>query len=83
MQPVILFFDDISISPPNEIGRIYTENQNNIMGIKIDSNQKIWYVNHEENNVIRIDYTLIDGDINSDGNVNVNDIVMLTLKLYP
>ena len=72
-----IIFYDISISPPNEIGRIYTENQNNIMGIKIDSNQKIWYVNHEENNVIRIDYTLIDGDINSDGNVNVNDIVML------
>ena len=65
------------MSPPNEIGRIHTENQNNIMGIKIDSNQKIWYVNHEENNVIRIDYSLINGDINSDGNVNVNDIVML------
>ena len=72
-----IIFYDISMSPPNEIGRIHTENQNNIMGIKIDSNQKIWYVNHEENNVIRIDYSLINGDINSDGNVNVNDIVML------
>ena len=72
-----IIFYDISSSPPVELGRIDTGIQNNIMGIKIDSNQKIWYVNYQDNNVIRIDYSLIYGDINSDGNVNVNDIVTL------
>tara|TARA_X000001036_G_scaffold188614_1_gene177823 strand:- start:574 stop:2160 length:1587 start_codon:yes stop_codon:yes gene_type:complete len=72
-----IIFYDISISPPVELGRIDTGIQNNIMGIKIDSNQKIWYVNYKDNNVIRIDYSLIHGDINSDGDVNVNDVVTL------
>ena len=68
---------DISISPPIELGRINTGNENNIMGIKIDSNQKIWYVNYNDNNVVRIDYSLINGDINIDGSVNVADVVAL------
>ena len=68
---------DISISPPIELGRINTGNENNIMGIKIDSNQKIWYVNYHDNNVVRIDYSLINGDINIDGSVNVADVVAL------
>ena len=53
------------------------ENQNNIMGIKIDSNQKIWYVNYELNNIVRIDYNLVMGDINNDGGINVLDVVSL------
>ena len=57
-----IIFYDISVSPPIELGRIDTGIQNNIMGIKIDSNQKIWYVNYQDNNVIRIDFSLI-GDI--------------------
>tara|TARA_Y100000814_G_scaffold239466_1_gene183787 strand:- start:680 stop:2236 length:1557 start_codon:yes stop_codon:yes gene_type:complete len=72
-----IIFYDISSTLPVELGRIDTGIQNNIMGIKIDSNQKIWYVNYQDNNVIRIDYSLIYGDINSDGNVNVNDVVTL------
>ena len=68
---------DISISPPIELGRINTGNENNIMGIKIDSNQKIWYVNYNDNNVVRIDYSLINGDINIDGSVNVADVIAL------
>ena len=76
-----IIFYDISINPPIELGRIDTGNQNNIMGIKIDSNQKIWYVNYHHNNVIRIDYNLINGDINSDGNVNVTDVVALVFYI--
>ena len=72
-----IIFYDISISPPIELGRIDTGHQNNTMGVKIDSNQKIWYVNYQNNNVVRIDYTLIHGDINSDGYVNVTDVVVL------
>ena len=68
---------DISADPPSELGRINTGNENNIMGIKIDSNQKIWYVNYKDNNVIRIDYSLIHGDINSDGDINILDVVSL------
>ena len=72
-----IIFYDISISPPVEIGRIDTGYQNNIMGIKIDSNQKIWYVDYQNNNVVRIDYSLMNGDINNDGNINVTDVIVL------
>ena len=72
-----IIFYDVSMSPPNELGRIDTGNPNNIMGINIDRNQKIWYVNYQENNLVRIDYNLLHGDFNSDGEVNVNDIVIL------
>ena len=68
---------DISITPPYELGRINTGHENNIMGIKIDHNQKIWYVNYNNNNVVRIDYNIIHGDINSDGSVDVLDVVAL------
>ena len=68
---------DISIDPPYELGRIDTGNENNIMGIKIDHDQKIWYVNYSNNNVVRIDYNMIHGDINSDGSINVIDVVAL------
>ena len=47
------------------------------MGIKIDNNQKIWYVSYNDNNVVRIDYNIIHGDINSDGSVNVLDVMAL------
>ena len=68
---------DISTTPPYELGRIDTGSENNIMGIKIDNNQKIWYVSYNDNNVVRIDYNIIHGDINSDGSVNVLDVVVL------
>ena len=68
---------DISTTLPNELGRIDTGSENNIMGIKIDHNQKIWFVNYNDNNVVRIDYDVIHGDINSDGNINILDVVAL------
>ena len=43
-----IIFYDVSMSPPNELGRIDTGNPNNIMGINIDHNQKILYVNFAE-----------------------------------
>jgi len=68
---------DISTNTPYELGRIDTGNENNIMGIKIGPNQKIWYINYEKDEVVRIDYNMIIGDINNDGNINVVDIVTL------
>ena len=68
---------DISTTLPYELGRIDTGSENNIMGIKIDDNQKIWYVSYNDNNVVRIDYNIIHGDINADGSVNILDVVAL------
>ena len=68
---------DISTNIPYELGRIYTGYENKIMGIKIGPNQKIWYVNYEDDEVIRIDYDMAIGDINNDGNINIIDIVTL------
>ena len=68
---------DISTTLPYELGRIDTGSENNIMGIKIDDNQKIWYVSYNDNNVVRIDYNIIHGDINADGSVNILDVVDL------
>ena len=47
------------------------------MGIKIDSNQKIWYVNYSANEVIRIDYNTLIGDINQDETLNILDVIAL------
>ena len=47
------------------------------MGVKIGPNQKIWYVNYELNNIVRIDYNLLMGDVNNDGGINVLDVVSL------
>jgi len=71
-----IIFYDISVNPPIELGRIDTGNENSIMGIKIDPNQKIWYVNYQNNSLIRVDNNEL-GDINGDGDVNVGDVVVL------
>ena len=68
---------DISANPPTELGSIDTGNENNIMGIKIGPNQKIWYVNYEQDEVIRIDYNTLPGDVNFDEIVNILDIVLV------
>ena len=47
------------------------------MGIKIGPNQKIWYVNYEQDEVIRIDYNTLPGDVNFDEIVNILDIILV------
>ena len=68
---------DISADTPAELGRINTGSTNNIMGIKIGPDQKIWYVNYASNEVIRIDYDMLAGDVNFDEAVNILDIVLV------
>jgi len=68
---------DISADPPSELGRINTGNENNIMGIKIGPDQKIWYVNYDRDEVIRIDYNMLPGDVNFDETVNILDIILV------
>ena len=47
------------------------------MGIKIGHEQKIWYVNYEQGEVIRIDYNMLPGDVNFDETVNILDIILV------
>ncbi len=68
---------DISENEPIRLGHIDTGYENNVMGVKIGPNQKIWYVNYELNNIVRIDYNLLMGDVNNDGGINVLDVVSL------
>jgi len=68
---------DISADTPAELGRINTGSTNNIMGIKIGPDQKIWYVNYASNEVIRIDYDVLAGDVNFDETVNILDIILV------
>tara|TARA_B100001142_G_scaffold277493_1_gene287080 strand:- start:58 stop:1647 length:1590 start_codon:yes stop_codon:yes gene_type:complete len=72
---IILF--DTSSYPPEELGRIITGFENSIMGIKIGPGKKIWYVNHSSNEVVRIDYDTLLGDVNQDGQLNILDVVIL------
>ena len=66
-----------TLYPPQEIGRIITGYENSIMGIKIGPNKKIWYVNYSANEVIRIDYNTLIGDINQDETLNILDVIAL------
>ena len=68
---------DISANPPVELGSIDTGNENNIMGVKIGPDQKIWYVNYERDEVIRIDYNILPGDVNFDESVDILDIILV------
>ena len=68
---------DISADTPAELGRINTGSTNNIMGIEIGPDQKIWYVNYASNEVIRIDYDMLAGDVNFDETVNILDIILV------
>ena len=72
---------DTSSDSPQEIGVIDTGYQNSIMGVKIGPDRKIWYVNHSENSVHRIDHNMIIGDINVDETLNVLDVVGLVSYL--
>ena len=72
-----IIFYDISTDLPSELGRIETGYEDSIMGIKIDQNQKLWYVNFQNNNVVLINNNIISGDINGDSFVNVTDVVLL------
>jgi WD40 repeat protein len=68
---------DISTNPPVALGSIDTGNENNIMGIKIGPDQKIWYVNYERDEVIRIDYNILPGDVNYDESVDILDVILV------
>ena len=72
-----IIFYDISTDLPSELGRIETGYEDSIMGIKIDQNQKLWYVNFQNNNVVLVKNNIISGDINGDSFVNVTDVVLL------
>ncbi|MAV63811.1 MAG: hypothetical protein CMG00_01315 [Candidatus Marinimicrobia bacterium] len=68
---------DISTTPPNELTRINTGGQSNVMGLKIGSDNKIWYVDYFADQVVRIDYEAPFGDINQDGIINVADAIFI------
>ena len=71
-----LIIYDIGSDPVVELGRIETGFSNNLMGIKIDSDQYIWYVNFERNEVIKLEVLAFPGDINFDSVVNILDIIL-------
>ena len=68
---------DIEQNPPQELSRIETGIENDIMGIKLDSNQILWYVAFSSNQLVRIDYDGLLGDVNNDGDINIIDVVSL------
>ena len=68
---------DISNYSPVELGRINTGHDNKIMGITIGPNQNIWYVNYTDNEVVRIDYNILFGDVNFDTVLDILDLVSI------
>ncbi|MEY2829677.1 MAG: hypothetical protein RIQ33_1535 [Bacteroidota bacterium] len=57
-----------------EIGRIKTMTPG-VQGVKIGPDGKIWYVNYQTNEVVRIDYTLWQ--------VGITEVTKPTLNFYP
>ena len=68
---------DISGNNPIELGRINTGHENKIMGITIGPEYKIWYVNYVDNQVVRVDYNLLLGDVNLDSVLDILDLVSI------
>ncbi len=65
---------DLEQDPVVELGRIETGKANNIMGIKVGPDDNIWFVCPTSNELYKIS-TLMVGDVNSDGQISIFDVI--------
>lgn len=65
---------DLEQDPVVELGRIETGQESNIMGIKVGPDDNIWFVCPNSNELYKIS-TLLIGDLNSDGDVSLFDLI--------
>ena len=72
----IIFYDIDNLSINQELKRLHTNRENDVMSIKVGPNGTIWYVATNTNELVQI-IPPINGDLNGDNNLTLADMVLV------
>ena len=72
----VIFYDLDNLGINQELKRLHTDRENDLMSIKVGPNGTIWYVGTNTNELIQI-IPPLDGDLNGDNNLTLADLVLI------
>ena len=72
----IIFYDLDNLGINQELKRLHTNRENDVMSIKVGPDGTIWYVGTNTNELIQITPP-VDGDLNGDNNLTLSDMVLI------
>ena len=72
----VIFYDLDNLGINQELKRLHTDRENDLMSIKVGPDGTIWYVGTNTNELIQI-IPPLDGDLNGDNNLTLADLVLI------
>ena len=72
----IIFYDLDNLGINQELKRLHTDRENDVMSIKVGPDGTIWYVGTNSNALIQI-IPPVDGDLNGDNNLTLADLILI------
>ena len=72
----IIFYDLDNLGINQELKRLHTDRENDLMSIKVGPDGTIWYVGTNTNELIQI-IPPLDGDLNGDNNLTLADLILI------
>jgi sugar lactone lactonase YvrE len=72
----LIFYDLDNLGINQELKRLHTDRENDLMSIKVGPDGTIWYVGTNTNELIQI-IPPLDGDLNGDNNLTLADLVLI------
>ena len=72
----IIFYDLDNLGINQELKRLHTDRENDLMSIKVGPDGTIWYVGTNTNQLIQV-VPPLDGDLNGDNNLTLADLILI------
>jgi sugar lactone lactonase YvrE len=72
----LIFYDLDNLGINQELKRLHTDRENDLMSIKVGPDGTIWYVGTNTNELIQI-IPPLDGDLNGDNNLTLADLILI------
>ena len=72
----VIFYDLDNLGINQELKRLHTDRENDLMSIKVGPDGTIWYVGTNTNELIQI-IPPLDGDLNGDNNLTLADLILI------
>tara|TARA_A100001035_G_C27590468_1_gene411669 strand:+ start:10 stop:588 length:579 start_codon:yes stop_codon:yes gene_type:complete len=72
----VIFYDLDNLGINQELKRLHTDKENDVMSIKVGPDGTIWYVGTNTNELIQI-IPPLDGDLNGDNNLTLADLILI------
>ena len=72
----VIFYDLDNLSINQEVKRLHTDKENDVMSIKVGPDGTIWYVGTNTNELIQI-IPPLDGDLNGDNNLTLAELIFI------